>query len=233
MMRIITIFFVLLCTQVTAQVADKMHRVKNGADIRKTLPTRDRYLYEKFQNGNVYFRNGTISQSPLNYSLFHGEIQFISASKDTLLLLDNDFISKVIIQKDTFYFNRGIGHVQGIGRFGKVRLGEQQRLLVMGHEKYAGYSEYSGTSAISSYSHFTNSNGEMQQLEANDKLMLRRKHIYFLIDQNLQFVFAGRTGFVKLFPRNKRDINDFIKKHETNFSTEKDIISLLEFCQSL
>lgn len=232
-MKTLSIFFIFICINLKAQSPDKVYRVKNGSDIRKTIDTRDRYLYEQFQDGKVYFRNGNTSRSPMNYSLFHGEIQFIGPQKDTMLLSDNDFISKIIIRSDTFYYDKSCGHVQAVKNFGKVKLGRQPKLLIAGTEKNAGYSEYLGTSAITHYSDFVNSHGERQKLEATDKLMLRRRFNYFLIDKNHRFSNASRTGIMKLYPGSKKEISDFVKTNETDFLKENDIVKLLEYCQSL
>ncbi|MCF2443545.1 hypothetical protein L0657_06210 [Dyadobacter sp. CY345] len=234
-MKLLSLLFLLftVSTTTSAQLASKVMKLKNGSDITKNVPVRDRYLYDEFYEGKVHFRNGTISIASLNYSLFHGEIQFITPQKDTLLLRDNDYVKKISINSDIFYFDRSHGHVQAIRDFEKVKLGKQQRLLVMGHEKYAGYSEYSETSAISSYSHFSNSNGEMQKLETNDKLLLRKKSIYYLIDQNLRFSSANRVNFIKIFPGHRTKISSFIKDNNTDFLKENDIVKLLEYCQSL
>ena len=233
MHKILLILLILTHAKVSAQSNDKTHRIKNGADIRTTIPVRERYLYEEFKEGKVYFRNGNISKSPLNYSLFHKEIQFISPSKDTLLLSDNDFISKIIIQSDTFYYDRSHGHVQKIGTYGKIKLGKQQKILIRGNEKYTGYGDYSGTASVASYSNFSNRNGELQQLQTNNKLILRQKSDYFLIDQNQRFSLADRASLMRLFPDKRKDITTFIKSNETNFTEESDLVKLLQFCQSL
>jgi len=231
MMKILSVLLMLICTNLNAQSTDKTLRVKNGSDIR-TVPVRDRYLYDGFKEGKVYFRNGNTSKSLLNYSLFHGEIQFISPQKDTLLLGDNDFISRIVIQSDTFYFDRNLGHVQKIGTYGKIKLGKQQKISITGNEKHTGYSGYSGTASVASYSNFTNRNGELQQLQSNDKLILRRKSDYVLIDQNYRISSANRTNFMKLFPDRRREITAYLKENETDFMNENDVVKLLEFCQA-
>ena len=233
MHKLLLILLIMSCAELNAQSNEKIHRIKNGSDIRATIPARERYLYEEFREGKVYFRNGNTSKSPLNYSLFHREIQFISPSKDTLLLSDNDFISKIIIQSDTFYYDRNHGHVQKIGTYGKVKLGKQQTILVKGNEKHTGYGEYSGTASVASISNFSNRNGELQQLQVNNKLILQRISDYFLIDQNLRLSPADRAGFMRLFPDSRKDITAFLKSNETDFSSENDLVKLLEFCKSL
>lgn len=217
----------------SAQISNPVFRVKNGGDIRTVITVKDRYLYDGFQDGKVYFRNGKVSAARMNYSFFHSEIQFINPNNDTLLLNDNEYISKIVINNDVFYFEKKQGHIQNIGEYGKVILGRKQKLLFMGNEKHAGYDEYSSTSAVSSYTHFTNRNGEMQALKSDDKLILRKKSDYFLIDQNLRPNFANRVSLLKIYPDHKRTLNNFLRENQINFLDEKDLIKVLEFCRSL
>lgn len=227
----ILFFIAPLCT--SAQINNPVFKIKNEGDIRTVITPGDRYLYDGFREGKVYFRNGKISVANLNYSLFHGEIQFIGPRKDTLLLTDNDFISKIIINSDVFYYSKKQGHVQNIGDFGKVILGLKQKLLFLGNEKNAGYNEYTSTSAVSSYSHFTNRNGEIQALKSDANLLFRKHSDYYFIDRNLMFNIANRANLVKMYPDHKKAINNYLKDAEINFLNEKDLLKVLAFCQTL
>lgn len=217
----------------SAQINNRAFRVNNGGDIRTVISTRDRYLYDGFREGKVYFRNGRVSVARLNYSFFHSEIQFINPKNDTLLLSDNDFISRIVINNDVFYYQKKQGHIQNIGDYGKVMLGRKQQLLFMGSEKNAGYNQYSSASAVSSYSHFTNRNGEIQTLSSGDKLILRKKTDFYLIDRNLRFSLANRAGLLKIYPDHKKALNNYLKDNQINFLEENDLVKTLEFCQSL
>jgi hypothetical protein len=232
-----TLSFIVLCFYISlnasAQIHNPVFRIKDGGDIRTVSTPRERFLYDGFQMGKVYFKNGKISVARLNYSFFHGEIQFIGPQKDTLLLTENDFISNIIINGDHFYFEKNQGHAQNIGEYGKIILGRKQQLLFFDKEKNSGYNEYTSSSPVSSYTHFTNSNGETQALKSDSKLLFRKHSYYYFIDRNRKFNIANRVNLVKIYPDHKRAINNYLKDAGINFLDENDLVKVLLYCQSL
>jgi len=210
-----------------------IYRVKNGSDVSSVIPFEQRYQFDKFQEGSVLFRNGRISKAQMNYSLVHGEVLFLDVRKDTLLFDNNDYISKIFIGDALYYYTKGHGHVHAIQDYGGVRLGKKQFLVRMGNEKYASYEQYSATSAISSYSSFVNQNGNFQDLESNVKVVLKRRSIFFLIDRNDRVMFATRPNLLKIYPKNRRKLNDYLKEHATNFEKEEDLKNALQFANLL
>ena len=230
---IITTIYFLISAASFAQNAGNIYKVKNGTDVSKAIPFEERYQYDSFLNGKVYFRNGKISTAKLNYSLFHGEVQFINLLNDTLMLVDNDFIDRIEIGHDIFYYVKKNGHIRQKNNFGKIILAEKQKLVITGKEKYSAYDQYSATSAISSYSSFNNGNGVALGLKGNDKAILRRKSVYYFIDQNHRFYLAKRTSLFKIYPDQKTILNNYIKENKVNFEDEKDLVDLLQFSTSL
>ncbi|MCE7072662.1 hypothetical protein LZG74_20275 [Dyadobacter sp. CY327] len=233
-MKTWSLLFVLLFSGnlVHGQIND-IYRVKNGSDVTKVIPFTERYQFEKFQDGHVLFRNGKTSKAQMNYSLVHGEVLFVDAKKDTLMFNDNSFINKIFVGDNLYFYAKGHGHVHAIRDYSGVRLGKKQFLVRMGNEKYASYEQYSATSAISSYSSFVNQNGNLQNLESNVKVILKRRSIFFLIDKNERVVFATRPNLLKIYPKNKRKLNEYLRENETSFEKEADLKKVLEFASSL
>ncbi|SKB85427.1 hypothetical protein [Dyadobacter psychrophilus] len=217
---------------VRAQTND-IYRVKNGSDVNKVIPFEQRYQFSKFQDGRVLFRNGKISRAPMNYSLVHGEVLFVDAKKDTLMFIDNEYINKIFVGDAIYYYTKDHGHVHAINDFDGVKLGNKQFLVRMGNEKYASYERYSSTSAISSYTSFINSNGNFQDLESNVKVVLKRRSIFFLIDQNDRVMFATRPNLLKIYSKNKRKLSEYLKDNQTSFEKEEDLKNALEFASRL
>ncbi|WP_221392406.1 hypothetical protein [Dyadobacter sp. NIV53] len=230
---ILTPIYFLISISSFAQSTGNTYKVKNGTDISQAIPFGERYKYELFRNGKVYFRNGKISTAKLNYSLFHGEIQFINLQNDTLMLADNDFIDRIEIGNDLFYYVRKNGHIWLKNNFGEIKLAEKQRLMIMGKEKYSAYDQYSATSSISSYSSFNNGNGVALGLKGNDKAVLRKKSIYYLIDKNQRFYLANKASLFKIYPEKKRILNGYLKENDIDFNNEQDLINLLQFSSSV
>jgi len=210
-----------------------VYKVKNGSDVSSVIPFAERYQFDKFQQGTVLLRNGRSSRALMNYNLVHGEVLFIDAKKDTLLFDNTDFISKIFVGDDLFYYTKGHGHVHAIQEFGKVKLGKKLFLVRMGNEKYASYQQYSATSAISSYSSFINQNGNFQALEGNEKVILKRRAVYFLIDQNERVMVASRPNLLKIYHVYRKELTAFLKQNDSNLETEADWTQVLEFAGTL
>jgi hypothetical protein len=226
------LLFLIALNAVYAQKDTDAMRVKDGSDISKALPYSQRFQYDSFRDGQAVFRNGRISTAKFNYSLVHGQVMFIAPSKDTMLLTDLAFIRFVSIDSTPFYFFNGHGHVEVAGNYGKVRLAKKLILVQMGNEKYASYDQYSSTSAISSYSSYMNVNGA-HALEGRDKVILKRKSVYYFLDQNDRIHLVNRGSLLKIFPSNKSEINRYLKENEINLDEDEDLKRTLVFCSSL
>jgi len=215
-----------------SQNTKDVYRVNNGTDISKAFSYQERYQFESFREGTVYFRGGRMSKARLNYSLVHGEVQFINA-KDTLLLTENDFVDRIEIGDDIFYYVKGHGHLRKKAEFGGVKLTEKLFLVPAGSEKKSAYDQYTETSAISSYSSYTNSNGMRQTLDGSDRVILKKRNIYFWMDKNRRFVLATKANLHKLFPHQKKSVNRYIQEQKIDFEKETDLAKVLEYATSL
>ncbi|GLU52088.1 hypothetical protein [Dyadobacter frigoris] len=229
---LLTIVFLISAAFTFAQNTPKVYRTKNGSNISKNIPYQEQYQFEEFNPGKVYFRNGRIANARLNYNLFYGEIEFIDTKNDTLLLNDQDFMDSIAIGSEIFYYLPRQGHIREIKNYGKVRLGEKQVLAVLDNERESAYNHYSATSAISNYKTFSNQNGS-QWMKPSDNVVFKRKSIHFFIDKNKQFYIPSKASTLKLFRDNSKEINDYIKEQNIDFSKQSDLTKLLEFCNSL
>lgn len=229
---LLTLFCLLYAASIFAQNTPKVYRTKNGYNISKNIPYQEQYQFEEFLPGSVYFRNGRIATARLNYNYFYGEIEFIDQKKDTLLLNDKDFMDSITVGSEIFYYLPKHGHVREIKNYGKVKLCEKQVLAVLDNERESAFNHYSATSAISNYKTFSNQNGT-QWMKPTDKVVFKRKSDYFFIDRNQHFYFPSKATLLKLFRDNNKEINDYLKVENINFSKQSDLMKLLEFCSTL
>ena len=232
-MRYLTAFLLLVFPLFgNAQNVSNDMKVKNGSDITKTLPYSQRFRYPSFLDGKVFFRNGSVVDAKLNYSLAHGEVQFLDTKNDTLLLNDKNFINKIAVATDTFYYYQQHGHVRKVAAYDQVTLAEKQILGTNGIERYAAYNQYSSTTAISTYSSFVNA-GQPQELEGSNKILLKKRYVYFFLDKNRDIYLATKGNLLKVFPRHKKVLNDYFKANKVEFYDPKEIEKALEFASSL
>ncbi|WP_439583365.1 hypothetical protein [Dyadobacter bucti] len=234
-MKIVLSFLVCwgMCSWLYAQEGNGLYRVKSGSDVTKTIPVKEQFQYKDFVDGVAYYRNGRKANAKLNYNLAHGEVMFISPEKDTMLFSENKFFYKVDVGGNSYYFNEGVGHVEIIGDYDRAKLGRKQFLVRAGEEKYAAYGQYSSTSATTGYSSFINANGEFQHLQSGDKIVMKRRVIYYFMDKNLTLYLANRSNLLKIHPGNKRALNEYLKDNQISFDNEEDLRNVLEFCMTL
>ena len=62
-----------------------------------------------------------------------------------------------------------------------------------------------------------------------------RRVRYYLLYNNRYHTVKNKGSFSKLFPRYKKQINQFAKEHQLNFSRDKDksLIALVDYCEEL
>jgi hypothetical protein len=207
--------------------------LKAGTDINKAIPFESRYIYNTFQDGKVYFKNGRTSSAKVNYSVVFSQIQFIGNARDTLILANIEYIDTIAIGKDVYYFQNGYGHVQRIARAGKMMLGKNFGLFSKGTEKAVSYGQYSQTSAVDGYSTYIDGDGRMRNLTTNDQTVLQRKSWYFWIDPNKRISVANKSNLLRIFPKHKKVLTRFIDQHRIDFLNEQDLTRLLEFTASM
>lgn len=223
----------LICGNLLAQAPKDVYRFKNGSDISKMMSYRDRFQFEKFEDGAVMFRGGKVTKAKMNYSVVHGEVMFIGNNSDTMLLNDKEFIKNIMVGQAPFIYHKGHGHMEIAGDYGRARLGRKLFLTRMGNERYSAYDQYSSSSAITSFSSFTNTDGRVQFLEGNDRVILRRRTNFYLIDKNDHIYPATKGRLLRLYSSHKRKVNEFMKVNNTNLEKETDVMNLMAFCGSL
>lgn len=228
---IVFLIYLVLGGPLCAQVPKSSYHVPNNSDVTKTISFSDRYLFETFRKGIVYLRTGGRAESLLNYSFFHGEIQFIDAKKDTLLLADGQLVSRIVIDDRIFFAVPEHGHIQQMAVYDKIRLGRKQKLFIADTQHQGAFGGYSSTSSISTYSTYTDARGHMQRLNPGSNVIMRKGITYFWIDQNQRFYPANKANLLKILPKKRREINDYFNANKVNFSNETEVIKLLEFCQ--
>ena len=205
-------------------------RVKDGASISAAVPFEQRFVYPQFLQSTITLKNGTTTNARMNYNLFFGQIQFIAANGDTLLLSDPETISEVVIGYDLYYFLKGEGHVEQVLSKNNIILTKREMLTYSGKEKYASYGQYSSTGAITTYSSYNSDIGSSQRLARNTQTVLVRRANFYFIDKNQKFYSATRSNLLRIFPKNKRAINDYFNQNTVNFDNEAQLKDLVSFC---
>ena len=208
-------------------------KVKDGADVTKTLSVRQKYLHPEFRTGHVWYTTGQAATARLNYNLLLGEIQFIQPTGDTLSLADEYNIKHVTIQTDTFYYAPKNGYLRVTASYHPVKLAVKQSLINLSAYKVGAYDQATAVSAIRQYSTYTDQNGQTRNLKQKGDLLLAKAETFFLIDQNNRFYVAKKAAFLIVFRNRRAEIIKYLKANAIDFNKETDLKKLLQFCSNL
>ncbi len=191
------------------------------------------YLFNDFKGGTVCYKDGTKSQAPINFHLLTGELQFVQG----------DVIMKVVkpdqidrIEVDGFVFVQQAGNYyeqlkqdNGLSLLKKIK-GNLNDLI----ESTGAYGSKGAVSATTDLSSFrigiggvTNLSHQAIKLDKNNGKSFSVKISYYFLYQESLFD-ASKKGIQFMFPDNKKEIDQIIKKHKIKFSNEESLRSLVD-----
>jgi hypothetical protein len=184
------------------------------------------YRFSNFTNGHVYFRDGTMSAAKLNYNFLNKEIEFISPGSDTLAIVKEQAlnIKNIIIDSITFYYYDGYLEEMAHNEDGKLL--KRQFYQIKGSEKIGAYNLASTSSAIDSYSSYTDQNGQSRTLTVRENLTLVIATEYFFGDKYTVVLRATKKNMLDLYPKKKAQIESYLRNNNVNFTNGTDLLKL-------
>lgn len=229
---LLTVLFLSLCLAGWAQTSRPI-RVKAGENIMTAIPFSDRYRHSAFLPGNITYTSGTTAKALLNYNFLLAEIQFIGPKGDTLALANEQFLKNITIGETGYHFDQQAGYLEVRAESLPLKLAVKQMLVVGGNDKVGAYGQSTGVSSIKNYSSYSTGNSQIQNLTVTGDVVFSGQTIYYLLDQNNRVYLANKGSVLKLFPKHKKAIEQFMKEEGIDVRQENDLRKLLQFCQQL
>lgn len=214
---------------VVAISSAQTYTVKNGSSISDVLTLSDIYQYPQFMPGTAFLKDGRKAPGKLNYNLLVAEVQFIDPKGDTLALNMDDQLQHLVIGKDTFYFDKG--YLEQVTTGGGVKLAKRT-YFSSNHQKEGAYGVSSPSSSSTSISTI-NIQDKTYTLKVAEDVILMKNKLFYFGDQNNHFYHAEKKNLLKLVPKNKDKVEDYLKANNVNFSSEDDLVKLVAFLKTL
>jgi hypothetical protein len=215
----------LLFTKINAQDSTKVF-IPAGKSFSDVAGLDKVYRFPNFTNGHVYFRDGTMSAAKLNYNFLNKELEFISPNGDTLAIVKEQAlnIKNIIIDSITFYYYDGYLEEMAHNEDGKLL--KRQFYRIKGSEKIGAYNLASTSSAIDSYSSYTDQNGQSRTLTVRENLTLVIATEYFFGDKYTVVLRATKKNMLDLYPKKKTQIESYLRNNNVNFTNGTDLLKL-------
>lgn len=175
----------------------KIYKIKPGENIMDFIPREEVYAYASFTNGTVYLKGDRYSNAKLNYNALFGDMQFITDQGDTLGLADEKMIQSIVINHDTFYYDKG--YLKLLDNIGGIKLASMKVFSFTNRQKVGGFGELSNGS-IDTYDKVSvnNYNGD---LVARAVLTLTENNLFYIGDQFNHFRLASRKNLLDFFAK--------------------------------
>lgn len=224
-MNWISLLFIILYLGSHAHAQDtQILEVPTGNNIIHLIPEKERYQYDQFQGGTVYFVSGVSTSAAMNLNLLNQEIQFINPVGDTLSIARREALDRVEIGKQLFYYRPTIGYLEILADFPALKLAVHQLIEV---------TQEGTNNPILADPVSKKQNTQPVAAKRIRTLILTEKKEYFIMDKNKSFHPARRTTFYKIFPDYKTSIRNYLQEHHIRFEQEEDLTQFLKYCSRL
>ena len=214
----------LLCTHAYAQ--KNRWTVKAGESIEEILGDSVIYRYPQFNPGVVHYKDRRVSHAPLNLNLITGEMQFISPSKDTLVIGNEISIDYITVQTDTFYFDKV--YIELIHSNAAAKLGKIEQIRVTDIQKEGAFGQMSSTASIENIVSYYGSS-HAYKLTEKSTTTLEKRTVFLIGNSNNNFLPAAKKNFNKMFGKKNTAISAFIKENKIVLTKENDLVKLIDF----
>jgi len=190
------------------------------------------FLFEDFQQGIVFYKDGKRFNVKVNYNLVTRDFMFLDEQNDNRMLefAEPEMISLVKVNERNFlYDNREVSEVIQSEPFISV----QYRGFVKAKGKNAGYGGRSETAAIESHSGIYR-DGQLYKfdMEASHELG-RVTKTYQIVYKKKRQSFTNEKSFLKIFSRESDTLKQYIKENKINFNSIDDVIFVVNYAVSL
>ena len=196
----------------------------------KAQEQQKRFFFKNLQNTFVYYTDGRSFCIPANYDLVKGSFVFIDKQDGNMLKLfgEQDKISIIKTGERTFLSSR-FGPTEIVQAEPEFKVYYNPRLLDIG--KPGGYGTTSNTSATRSYSHLTSYGGNIKSLDKETKYVHEIEKVYIIKKANKEKRFSTPKQFLKLYNKNKKELQEYITKNQIDFNTVMQVLELYNYAE--
>jgi hypothetical protein len=184
------------------------------------------YRFPAFSDGTILFRNGTAAQAKMNFNTFLAKMQFVRKPGDTLVIAKPEEIESIRLSDRVFYYDKGYFEIMASSDSVKLVVLRKVNVDVV---VTGALGIKSHTVNVGNYDSYVTPIGP-RKLLINEDLSVQKEAVYSLLPKNGDAVSAYKSGFFKIFSKDKKNIETFLKSNKTDFKNPADLEKLFLFC---
>ncbi len=196
-----------------------------------TTTMREQYLFEKFTNGIVLMKNGTIENAPLNYNTADQSIVFEKDENSVLTLTGLEAI-------DTIYFHnkKFIPGADGLIYEVIMENSPAVSLFVTYTNRLkpaTAVTDQSGTEHKNAAEVSNTVTGVYVLRPFKGDYLVEIQKNFWLIKARQVYRANSEKQFKKVFAHHDQDISKYIEENQVNFKVEADLVKFTLYCNTL
>ncbi len=226
MRQLITLLAVLLWLSPVLQGQQRVTIVAKGETfIESVLPKEMMYSFEEFRDAKLIRIDGLENETKININLFTGDILFLSPGNQILVMAYPKEVSRIMMGSSLWVpveetFGEVIFSKDDISlvRVKKTRITDTRRETAFG-----GMSSTVSTKSVTAFAadnrgHVAIPVGEYDFETATT----------YRLSDGSRMVIADAKGFRRIFSKNRKELNNFIKTNRIDFKDESDLLNLVK-----
>ena len=217
--------------------------VKNGDVVEHVLPLEFKYLLPEFTDMTIMDDSGNEYSGKLNVFLPGHTLRMINDRGDTLLVADQEHISRVT-SPDVTKIHAGKKYATMIAGYGETTLSELCT-VELEYEQIIESTPRSGTASGNLDLQYSKT-GSVQIIKApqlqkrhnpvpaDSEIILKCTYrIEYVLTHGDKIYPAGLKSFQKVFPASKSAIKDYVRTYHTYFNERESVLNLFNYCVKL
>lgn len=204
--------------------------IKGEDSLEKVLPAEMMFAFNEFTPAKVCMKDGTVNTTKININLYTNEVLFWNGNNQVLVLSNPEDVQKIMVGDATW--------LPVEDTFGEVVYSKDSFSILRARKtsttelrKESGYGGTSSTSSVRSVTSMS-SDARTSSILPVGEYDFETKTLFFILADS-KSTSADARGFKKIFSTYKKDIDAYINTNKISFKTEKDIITLLDYCTGL
>ena len=188
------------------------------------------YLFNEFQEVTVFFKNGGQSKEKMNYNFLSEKFYFIDPAGEIKVLSNPQDVIVIRFGERVFYPEAN-GGVEILPVTPVLYV--QYKAHIRQEAAKGAYGMSSETTSIRTFGAADMGNGMRFDFDPQKLYVGRRYNIYWIEKNGKKKPFKNFKQFVKLYPKHKEALEEFIKENKLDFNNIDQIKMLLIHAEGL
>lgn len=189
------------------------------------------YLFEDFQHAAVYFKDGSQYHEKMNYNLLMNKFYFIDRADNKVKTLSNPQDILLIKFGNRVFYLEGSDGIEVLPT--NPVLYVQYKGNMRKEASKGAYGQPSETSSVRTYGGTYAGGGERHDFNPEKLILGSRYNIYWIERKGKRKSFKNFKQFLKLYPKHKEELQQFIKENNVDFNDVQQISGLCIHAESL